>query len=245
MPLDTYMYLADRAIFMHQAGIEEVNTFAKTPLMLVKFMSDIDPTQILFAYKLYKKSKKILRNEIILGNELKAASPTGSGTLSDFFFNNAAEAKKYVFFCFVLEYLRQTEGLNEEQYQHGYHRFVKMDWESEEHKKRYLQTLLINSKIQKEFQDVEFFDVFADQIFVVGFVDRRFFSNLTDMQYRRIVRESGVFERKCRGEYRPRENSHLFKVLCDYKNHRTMLNEIQRQKALDGFIHSDTGIKSG
>ncbi|WNY25165.1 hypothetical protein [Methanolapillus millepedarum] len=248
LPYDTVHYLSDKFDFFVENGLETVTLHSETPLLVTKYHSDIDPTEDRMAHKIYKKSKKILRNEIVLGNELKTDSPISNQTLSDFFFTDSQTAKKFVYFKFILQYLRNTVGIKEEKYWHGYKRFISERRGDEEWKTSYLQAVLGKSGINKAFQDVEFFDVFVDHLEAHGCVQRRFFKGWTDKKYRVNVVESREFERKGRGKYRPQEISHLFKIVCEYRKHREYLRKAYPDNidALAEIYHPfDTGIQSG
>ena len=235
---DSFTYLHEKTAFFVKSGLETTALHGETPLMVSKIYSDISPNEARFAFKNYKKTKRILRNEIVLGNELKTRGLKGRETLSDMFLRDCEAAKRFVYSKFILQYLRATEGLNETEYEHGYNKYINMRTEDGELKKRWLRTLVEKADIPKEFKDPEFFEVFTDQIInSPGYIRRPFFRFLSDKQFRRLVVDSDNFERRGRGKYRLNENSHLFRIACDYRNIRNL--EIDNKKAINQIYTDD------
>ena len=218
VPFDSFGYLHEKTAFFVKNGFTETQLHAKTPLFVSKFMSEVIPNQIALAYKNYKKTKKILRNEIILGNTLKGSGLQNNETLSDTFFRNTEDAKKYAYSKMIFEWLRRTEGLNEEKYKHGYRRFKEMKEGDQTWKKNLLKGLVRDSGIPDEFKDLDFFDIFAEQLHRRGFVKRKFFSHLSDRKYRRLIFDAPEsFERCGRGKYRPTAGSPMFNAVEGYR----------------------------
>jgi hypothetical protein len=175
LPFDAFGYLHDKMGFYVRDGLTHTALHGETPLMVSKIYSDIEPNAVRFSFKNYKKSKRILRNEIVLGNELKTQGLDGNETLSDMFFRDVDEAKRFVYSKFILQVLRKTEGVDEEEYRHGYNRFIRQKTDDYEWKKRVLWSLVAQSGIEKEFQNIDVFDLFAEQINNVGYVKKSFF----------------------------------------------------------------------
>lgn len=242
-PFDVFHYLTDKINFFKEIGLNHMDFHSDTPLMVTKYPSDIVPQLIRFAHKIYLKTKMNLRNEIILGQELKTRVSFMSGTLSDLFFMDSHLAKHYAYSKFILQHLRRTLGLAEEKYRHGYLRFVQTKRGDQEWKKKYLEGILKDSGIPEEFTDIEFFDVFSDLIEVYGFVHRRNFSHLTYKQYRRLVSESPNFRRMGHGRYRIKEKTVLFFANLEYRTVRARLDEIYPEEStLNHIYQSDAGL---
>ncbi|MDY0292547.1 MAG: hypothetical protein RBR02_09465 [Desulfuromonadaceae bacterium] len=243
LPFDTFGYLHEKMEFLVRNRLVDTTLHGGTPLLVSKIYSDIDPNFVRFSYKNYKKTKQNLRNEIVLGNELKTSGLNESETLSDMFFRDVKEAKRFVYSKFILQFLRVTEGLEEEKYSQGYNRFVHLKMNDSDWIKKVLESYVWQSEIDKEFKDIEFFDVFADQINSRGYVKRSFFRFLSDRTYRTLVSESDNFERCGRGKYRPAKDSYLSQIVCDYWKVRNELVKTEnRENVLTKIYHSDTGI---
>jgi hypothetical protein len=242
-PLDVFHYMTDKLEYFDEIGLKHIDFHSDTPLMVVDYPSDIYPELTRFAHKIYMKTKLNLRNELILGQELKTTVPFIEGTLSDLFFIDSYLAKRFVYSKFILQFLRRTEGLEEEKYRHAYLNFVHMKRGDSSWKKKYLQGMLDRSGIPKEFVNIEFFDVFSDLIDVYGSVHRKNFSQLSYMQFRRLVSESGDFRRMGHGKYRIKEKSVLFNANLEYRAVRARLDEMYpEESALNKIYHSDAGL---
>ncbi len=242
LPFDAFGYLHKKTEFFVRKGLQDTTLHGETPLMVSKIYSDIEPNQPRIAFKNYKKTKRIMRNELILGNELKTPGLIGIETLSDLFFRDVDEAKRFVYSKFILQFLRNTEGLDETEYSHGYNRFLQLKMDDDEWKIGVLQYIVEKSDIPPEFQDLKFFDVFTDQVLnSPGYVKRSFFRFLSDKKYERLVVTSDDFERRGRGKYRLNEKSHLFKVACEYQKIRN-LTVVDDKNALDEIYHADNRL---
>jgi len=242
-PFDVFHYMMDKINYFEEIGLKHISFHSDTPLMVTDYPSDIYPKIVRIAHKIYMKTKMNLRNELILGNELKTDVPFLNGTLSDLFFADSDVAKKFTYSKFVLQVLRRTVGLEEEKYRHADLNFVQMKRGGHEWKRSYLQGLLDRAGVPAEFSDVDFFDVFSDILDSRGSVHRKNFSHLTAKQYRRVVSESRDFVRAGHGKYRLRENMALFKANLEYRAIRNKLDEIHpEENPLRKIYHSDAGI---
>ncbi len=245
-PFDAYHYLTDKLNFFKEIGLNHMDFHSDTPLMVTKYPSDIYPALIRMVHKIYVKTKFILRNEIILGSELKTTVPFICGTLSDFFFTDSGRAKMFVYSKFILQHLRRTLGLDYEKYRHGYLRFVQTKRGDQQWKKKYLEGILETYQLPDIFNDIDFFDSFSDLIEAAGSVQRRNFSHLSYKQYRRLVSESPNFRRMGYGKYRIRENSVLFHANLEYRTIRANLDLIYPEESrLNHIYQSDAGLIAG
>lgn len=245
-PFDAFHYLTDKLNFFEELGLKNMAFHSETPLLVTKYHSDILPGAVRMAHKIYVKTKFILRNELILGIELKTLVPFINGTLSDLFFSNSHMAKMFVYSKFILQHLRRTVGLEYEKYRHGYLRFVQTKRGDQQWKKKYLEGLLKDSGIPIEFMNIDFFDSFSDLIETVGFVQRRNFSHLSYKQYRRLVSESPNFVRMGYGKYRLKEHSVLFNANLEYRTIRANLDLIYPEESrLNHIYQSDAGLNVG
>jgi hypothetical protein len=68
LPLDPLEYLKDQMSAYHKHNLSSSSFHDNTPLLVTKYMSDIEPNVVRFSHKIYKKTKKNLRNEIFLYN---------------------------------------------------------------------------------------------------------------------------------------------------------------------------------
>lgn len=111
----------------HSYDLMDSSFHDNTPLLVTKYMSDIEPNTTRFSHKIYKKTKKNLRNEIVLGNELKLSADIGNGRKPIYaqFFIHPEQMKRYMYAKMIFHFIRRTSGFDKEKYQHGYHQWTK------------------------------------------------------------------------------------------------------------------------
>ena len=209
MPIDLGSHLWHRYDSLRKIGLHpELN--AKTPLLHTKFPSDIDTGFIRFDHKEYRKSKKVFRNEIVFMSELKNTVNLGkissrkkSGTIGDYLLDDLELTKQYLYYKLHRRY-NQINGLKNDLGgvvpHHGYY-----DWRNSPVtiKQGYIRSTLkglLNSQkdLPDWLKDIQLFDVLVDQ----EFLDRKFFRNLTEKEYRIRVNNDPLFQKIGHGRYR-------------------------------------------
>ena len=202
MPINLGSHLVNRYNSLRRIGLHpELN--AKTPLMHTCFFSDVDTGFVRFDHKEYRKSKGVFRNEIVFGNELKnpvdlheiSTRKKRNSIISDYFFDDLPLIKEYLYYKLHRRY-DQINGTSE----HGYY-----DWRNASVDLSEYQTVGILSGLLHRhhdlpiwLKDVKLFDVLVDQ----EFITRKFFTNLTDEQFRFRVNKDPLFTKTGHGRYR-------------------------------------------
>nr|WP_321496315.1 hypothetical protein [uncultured Methanolobus sp.] len=225
MPVNPNAYLIHKYANLSKIGLHP-KLDAMTPLIVTEFRSDVDTSCIRFAHKEYRKSKNILRSEIIIkGRELKnrinllgenySLSFILGPTLSDNFLRNIETTKKYFYFKLYRRY-QQVSGTLE----HGYYTWRNSEFNiAEDTKIRILKSVLDSyDDLPYWIKEVSFFDSLVDQ----DFVRRSFFKNFTEMQFRYRVRENPeLFTKIGRGKYRL-----LHPAVLEYRKVRNSLSSV-------------------
>ncbi len=219
LPLDPLEYLKEVMDNYHCCGIMDSSLHDTTPLLVTKYMSDIEPNTARFSHKMYKKTKKNLRNEIVLGKELKLFADIGTGRkpIHTQFFTDPEQMKRYLYAKLLFHFTRRTSGFDKEKYQHGYHQFTKKSsYPNDEDKKHYLVAYLKYTDLHESFKDVSFFNNLVNELRTKGFVTRKFFHPWSNRFFDKNVSKSNDFERMKRGRYRIKHGGNLEDIMNGY-----------------------------
>lgn len=178
---------------------------ANTPLMVTEFYSDVDTNSLMFAHKEYRKSKEILRSELIFksGLDSKVVLPgyhlvcqgDKSLTLSDYAFLDLEMFEQYLYYH--LHYRYQQMLCFEE---HGYYNWRNAEYIIRDDKMRSILSDVLTGfdDLPDWLKDVSVFDSLVDQ----DYITRSFFRDLSDKEYRNKVRDGPFFRKISHGRYR-------------------------------------------
>ena len=202
MPIDLGTYLWNRYDSLRKIGLYP-DLDAKTPLMHTDFYSDVDTGFLRFTDKLYRKSKGVFRNEIIFGNELKnsvdlselSTRKKPNSIISDYFIDDPKLAKEYLYYKLERRY-EQVNGASE----HGYYDWRNTSVDLSEYQTEGVLSGLLHRHLDLPIwlKDVKLFDVLVDQ----EHLTRKFFSNLTEKEFRLRVNKNPLFTKTGHGKYR-------------------------------------------
>ncbi|WP_340819059.1 hypothetical protein [Methanolobus sp. WCC4] len=204
MPVDPGTHLWLKYDRLRSVGLNP-QIDADTPLLVTEFRSDVDATRLRYIHKEYRKSKKILRSEIILKGELKnridilgirdIQFTLSMPSLSDYFLEDLDLIKKYLFFKLHRRY-DQINGLLD----HGYYNWLNDDHLIDDELKREVLQGVLDSfdDLPQWLKDVDLFDSLVDQ----EYLTKAFFQNLSERKYRSRVREDPIFKKISHGRYR-------------------------------------------
>jgi hypothetical protein len=226
LPLDPIKHMKKVMDNYHSYNLMNSSFHDNTPLLVTKYISDIEPNTTRFSHKIYKKTKKNLRNEIVLGNELKLSADIGNGRkpIHSQFFINPEQMKHYMYTKLIFHFTRRTSGFDKEKYQHGYHQWTRMNSIIEDRdKEHYLSALLRYADLHEDFKEVSFFNNLMDELQMKGFVTRKFFQPKSNKFFDNNIGKSVNFERIGRGKYRVKHGSNLECTLNEYKKLREAL----------------------
>ena len=202
MPIDLGNHLWHRYDSLRKIGLRpELNS--NTPLIHTCFFSDVDTGFVRFDHKEYRKSKGVFRNEIIFGNELKnpvdlheiSTRKKSNSIISDYFIDDPKLAKKYLYYKLHRRY-DQINGISE----HGYYDWRNAPVEFSEYRVEGVLSGLLHRHLDLPLwlKDVKLFDVLVDQ----EHLTRKFFSNLTNEEFRFRVNKDPLFTKTGHGRYR-------------------------------------------
>jgi hypothetical protein len=220
LPLDPINYMQNRATNYYSYGLTSCRVDYNTPLFVTKYNSDIEPNNVRFSYKIYRKTKKNLRHEIVLGKELKQKADVGTGRMpiGEYFFVDAASIKKYLYAKVIFHHIRRTEGFDKDLYNRGYDAFDNCELEfTEDDKRRVMGAMLRDANIPDAFKDLDLFSSFVKQLYNDGFVVRGSFRSWSNHEFRKNVGISSQFERMSRGRYRVKRHSCFKAIIKDFK----------------------------
>lgn len=226
LPLDPIKHMKKVMDNYHSYNLMDSSFHDNTPLLVTKYMSDIEPNTTRFSHKIYKKTKKNLRNEIVLGNELKLSADIGNGRKPIYaqFFIHPEQMKRYMYAKLTFHFTRRTSGFDKEKYQHGYHQWTRMNSEvTDDDQKQYLTAYLQSTELHESFKDISFFNNLVNELRTKGFVTRKFFHPWSNRFFDKNVSKSDDFERMKRGRYRVRHGSYLEDIMTNYMKFREIV----------------------
>ena len=232
LPLDPIQYMIDIMQHLESRGFHASSLDDKTPMLVTKYISDIEPSVVRFKHKTYIKTKRNLRQELQFFGELKHPCSfwipgqkivsEDSTLISDQFFINSDRIKKYLYAKAQLHIIRRTQGFpdapesfDKEAFLHGYKWYSEKASEplDNEDRTHLLRLLLADSDLPELFKDFEFFHSFVFRLKSDGYITRKFFTPKTGMGWSNTIFETNIvnspyFEKMSRGKYRLVSNHH-------------------------------------
>jgi hypothetical protein len=185
-----FYHLNNRMLDYYGNGLRPT-LHSATPLFVQKYTSPVDPTYKQYSHKIYQKTRSILRQEIVIGNDLKNnIDLSGQEPLGHLLFHDSETFKKYIYVKLYFRH-KQIEQNNGKKSDYDEWKSGNYNHDDSFLRRTLKATLNDDPELEKCLKDVDLFDKFVD---LEGPFKRKFFP-FSPTKFKNRLLETGYVER--------------------------------------------------